>query len=625
MKDLAETPRFRKENFLVWSGLIALGVLLRMEYWREFSASPLFDQALGADVGGYFRRAQEIAAGHFQPAQPDIHAPLYSWFLAGLFRLGLGIPAVRAVQLALNFAAWIGGTLFLKGRCGEHPRISWIFLAWGMLYTPSFFYQAELISESILLPLLMLAAGLLELAWERSGKGRLLPALGGGLCCGLAAITHPTALLCPVLIGIWWGCCGLRKWAAVPLAMTVLVVLPVSVLRSMDAGYPVLVQSNSAFNAYLGNSPEADGGCRLRPGRAWRDFHRQSAAAAEEQGIRVDELHLRNMLDFWLHHPGKGLLLAGRKALLALAPAELPAGADTPEILGFTPVVRWGLWLNWLLLISAVIGVFEIRWRKRVPLIVLIGAAFWMSQILTVSSGRYRQPVIPALFVLSAFGMGRMTDPRRKAGAALLGGVLAGGAYAVIPVRPGEAAEGASLLAEAYYRKGNFAASLRCLDRCVTDSPDPARDANLRGCILRNSDPAGAEAAFRKAVQLDEFSAEGWMNLGILAAAGGDFAGAANAFEQALLREPDHAGTLYNYGLLHENCGRSPQAEACYRAVLALDVTHRQAWNALGVLLFRKGDLAGAVRSFSAALALEPENPGLRKNLELAEKLLQSR
>ena len=83
--------------------------------------------------------------------------------------------------------------------------------------------------------------------------------------------------------------------------------------------------------------------------------------------------------------------------------------------------------------------------------------------------------------------------------------------------------------------------------------------------------------------------------------------------------------TIYNFGILHEKNGKMDDAEHSYRTALQIAPTHRQAWNALGVLLFRKGDLAGAAESFRAALHLDPANEGIRKNLEMTETLLQSR
>ena len=99
---MTDRPAERRRN-AVFAVLLGLGMLLRAEYLREFSTSPLFGFALGADVSEYYERAQAILNGVFTSASPDIHAPLYSWFLAlELFLTGGSVAAVRGVQLALN-------------------------------------------------------------------------------------------------------------------------------------------------------------------------------------------------------------------------------------------------------------------------------------------------------------------------------------------------------------------------------------------------------------------------------------------------------------------------------------------------------------------------------------------
>ena len=100
-------PQWDRERLAVWV-LVLSGMALRLWYLWDFSGSPLFDQAPGADVGEYCRRAQQLTQGIVFPVSPDIHAPGYSVFLAALLKLGATVPVVRVVQIVLNFAAWLG-------------------------------------------------------------------------------------------------------------------------------------------------------------------------------------------------------------------------------------------------------------------------------------------------------------------------------------------------------------------------------------------------------------------------------------------------------------------------------------------------------------------------------------
>ena len=163
--------------------LILAGFFLRLEYLREFAPAVNFDLAVGADVMEYDARARGILAGRFFSRIPDIHGPLYSCFLALVYRISdYSVPAARTIQLFLNFLAWIGIFFLLIRRYRVPVRGGLIFLALAMLYPVPFFHQAELISESLMLPL---SAGFLWLMTladepERRRRSSLLLIFGAG-------------------------------------------------------------------------------------------------------------------------------------------------------------------------------------------------------------------------------------------------------------------------------------------------------------------------------------------------------------------------------------------------------------------------------------------------------------
>ena len=184
-----------RERIVFWS-LLAVGALLRVWYLWDYSGSPIFGLPLGADVTEYFARARDFLAGRFFPAVPDIHAPLYPAFLALLLKLGgASLAFVRSCQLALNFGAW--AALYpLFRRDGISRRECLIFLGFAMVFPVPFFYQSELVSESLLLPAAVLCFWLLRLA--ESGKTptrRGVGAAAAGAALGLMNLIHPLTLL----------------------------------------------------------------------------------------------------------------------------------------------------------------------------------------------------------------------------------------------------------------------------------------------------------------------------------------------------------------------------------------------------------------------------------------------
>ena len=126
---------------------------MRGLYLFEYSHLVNFDLAIGADIGEYFSRSQEILKGKWFPATPEIHAPLYSFFLALMQKIGLQTPGIRIFQTLLNYLAFLA-LFFLLLKNGVREKICFIFLGISMCLAPVIFHSAELISEAILLPLL---------------------------------------------------------------------------------------------------------------------------------------------------------------------------------------------------------------------------------------------------------------------------------------------------------------------------------------------------------------------------------------------------------------------------------------------------------------------------------------
>lgn len=102
------------------------------------------------------------------------------------------------------------------------------------------------------------------------------------------------------------------------------------------------------------------------------------------------------------------------------------------------------------------------------------------------------------------------------------------------------------------------------------------------GNLLRQTDPAGAIDAFRRATSLDPRQADARANLGAMIAK----------------TSPD-------------------EAERLYREALAIDPTHADAHANLGVLAARRGDLATARRHLLEALEHMPTHAVARRNLEV--------
>src|SRR5215510_10457631 len=84
--------------------LIAVALAPRLAYLAQTAHLPYFADFF-LDGDWYRQRAKEALAGHWLSGESHFRGPLYSWFLAAVFRLFRESPApVRAIQLGLGAA-----------------------------------------------------------------------------------------------------------------------------------------------------------------------------------------------------------------------------------------------------------------------------------------------------------------------------------------------------------------------------------------------------------------------------------------------------------------------------------------------------------------------------------------
>ncbi|MEO8303628.1 MAG: tetratricopeptide repeat protein [Betaproteobacteria bacterium] len=132
---------------------------------------------------------------------------------------------------------------------------------------------------------------------------------------------------------------------------------------------------------------------------------------------------------------------------------------------------------------------------------------------------------------------------------------------------------------------------------------------NLMGEIERATDPAAAEAAWRRALDAAPRNAEAHFHLGNLHRERGDLDGALLHFEAAREATPEHAGLLNNLGLVLEARGDRDAAEDCYRRVLATDARHPDALGNLANSLFEREKFRESAATYERLFAVRHDVP----------------
>jgi Flp pilus assembly protein TadD/4-amino-4-deoxy-L-arabinose transferase-like glycosyltransferase len=610
--------------------ILVAGILLRLLYLYQFSASPLFSQPLGPDVQEYDQWARRILTEGVWWNEAQIHAPLYPLFLSMLYRIyNMDLMLVRFTQEMLCLISFVPLYLQMRRRFRHHPGMAELFLGIAALYPPLIYYTGELTCEALLLPLLNLTLYFAWRGWEAECQSRGFIILGG-ICAGLAAITHPLSLAFAFALGVCvlWKyrtrerlLCGFSRLALFGAFIVFLIVL-VSSHNSKLKGNRGIIQNNSGFNLFVGNSPKATGGCWVRPGPKWDQLHYEAEIEAGRYKGYKDEYFANQAIKFMQEQPGVFLFLLLKKAAYVWNWHEMPSGADPAPLRYYTSMQKLTNRSFGLVALFALLGFYlaleRRRDRMRILIFLLPVVAYWGALTLTVVSSRYRLPLLTGMFVGAAFAL---VEIYHRRGALSLGARIFGvmGACLIFLVPPPrtdfELSEADSLLGEAYYRQGDMLRAREYLSRAVVAEPW-SRTQCLLGAVEKTlGNRKRAAALFSQGAKVSPNDPMGRMNLGIMASEENRLALAEKHFQFALKLDDDNPETLYNYAVFKMKLNDLPFAEAMLRRALKANPSHRLSLNQLGVCLMRRGKFKAASEMFAMALSLEPENHGVALNL----------
>jgi len=112
------------------------------------------------------------------------------------------------------------------------------------------------------------------------------------------------------------------------------------------------------------------------------------------------------------------------------------------------------------------------------------------------------------------------------------------------------------------------------------------------------------------------------MENAVRATAVDDFASAERALNQVVVLAPDYAEGWNRRATLYFLMGRIDESLADIEAVLALEPRHFGALSGQGLCFLTKEDLPAAAEAFKRALAVNPQMPGARENLDALKQIL---
>jgi Flp pilus assembly protein TadD len=153
-------------------------------------------------------------------------------------------------------------------------------------------------------------------------------------------------------------------------------------------------------------------------------------------------------------------------------------------------------------------------------------------------------------------------------------------------------------------RQGDGESSARLFQEAVSSNPTLIEGWNGLGVSLMGlGRTAEAEDAFRKALSLDPDYAVALVNAGLLRMRMGGVKDAVKMFERAAAIDPHKPEARVNLAIAHARLGRLAEAEAILLATRRMFPSDPDVLYHLGTVQERRGDRAGAARSYSDFLA----------------------
>jgi len=587
------TGRFR----WILAGIFALAFSIRVVAVSQYEAAHPNSGHLSIDEASYDAWAREIAGGDWIGKEAFFQEPLYPYALGALYAVaGPERHAARIVQCALWAMTAVFAGLLARRIFGT---ASGILAALAIaLYGPGMIFPSLLLKENLALPIFtLLALALVARAW-----------FWVGILAGLGALLRGNLLVMIPLFLLWPFLRAPRivpiRSSALVLAGAACILLPVALRNARVGGEFLLTTSGAGTNLYGGNNLENPYGratefsfVRGIPEHEAGDWRREAErrTARELDPGEVSAFWRDETLRSFREHPREHLAILWNKLRLTLGRYEVPDNHFLPWDARYVSLARapwpWFGVVGVLGLAGVALFLLDGRWGKRsiaLPVpekfveadrgaacdVLLLGAAYVGTVVLTVVSDRARLPIVPLLAPFAAWTVLWAVNAIRERQQDALVRLAFAVAAAALPVytRVLPDSEVAEDFAERDYnlavqllREGGRAREARSIsERLVSAHPSSARarillaEVDFRegrdpGGILARVEPLADETTLNARERFRAASLAAWVHLGR-----GAFAEAERRFREALAFDGD--SLELREGLARALVGRSEHA-----------------------------------------------------------------
>jgi hypothetical protein len=400
-----------------------LGLLLRLGFLGlEPPTGPVADERMWVVWGADVLPSPEV---QFSPLRFRLifHPPLYPYFIGVFSTLFGGLSAVKMAQvLASSLVVPILGIL---GRRVLGPEAGVLAAVFAAVYPELVWFSVHFWVEALFVVILWWA---FERLFAADASASPKPAAVAGLAFGVSVLARETALYFLPVAAFWLAWRrpnGMRRAAALLLA-AFLVIAPWTLRNFLVYDAFVPVSTAGALNLWQGNT-------RLSRQEVYEQYWEvrgriEKYRFARQKGLEAIRERqpgwlfekLRDEMPMFWEADSQPLVHIRRGAYGEVAPAR----AFLAAVVVLLPYLA--------LLASFVAGLLVIPWtRASVPLLAFL-AYYNLLHVATHGYARYRLPVLPVLFLVSAYGLVALRSrprpeisPRRRLVAGAIGLLMA--------------------------------------------------------------------------------------------------------------------------------------------------------------------------------------------------------
>lgn len=172
-----------------------------------------------------------------------------------------------------------------------------------------------------------------------------------------------------------------------------------------------------------------------------------------------------------------------------------------------------------------------------------------------------------------------------------------------------------------HFRAEQWEEAVREFDKATAEDQANPLLYYYRGVALeKKGDPEAAMSDFQKAIELKPDFVLPYSRAGKMHARHHDYEKAGEFYRKAVELGDQDITTLYNFGVVLINLGKSPEAKVVFENLLALDEDYPDAYYHLGIISIGQGDSERAKELLQKFVELDPENT----NAPVARKILET-